>query len=96
MKIEEIDFRCPLCGKKFSAKNVKGHVKRRHPEMDAAEFISLLRKTEEAGMRVVERKRIELQGVNASPRTAFSTGALAATKFLSVVPGGSVGLGKKR
>jgi hypothetical protein len=92
---EEISFRCPLCRKKFSARNVKNHVKRWHPNIDKPRFILLLREAEESGKRVVERKPIKSKGVKFSQKTAFSAGALTTAKYVSFVPGGAVGLGKK-
>lgn len=96
MEKREIHFHCPLCGREFSAKGVKNHVKRVHPGMKTTEFVALLIKAEETGHQVVEHRRVELKGIVPSQKTAFSTGALARTKYLSVVPGGAIGLGKKK
>ena len=92
----EIEFRCPLCEKKFSARKIDSHLKREHPGMTKPQFIALLRQAKEDGKSVVRHKRVVLKGVTPSPQTAFSTGAIRSAKYVTLVPGGAVGLGKKR
>jgi hypothetical protein len=92
---EEISFRCPLCSQNFSAKGVKHHIKNNHPEINKAEFIILLKKSENSGTRVVEKKRVAIPGAPSPFKTVFNSSILNESKFPRIVLGGAIGLGKK-
>ena len=92
---EEISFRCPLCNQKFFAKGIHRHLKKNHPKISKVEFILLLRKAENSGIKVVEKKRITFPDDSSPYKTVFTSGVFNESKVTRVVLGGAIGLGKK-
>lgn len=92
----QLDINCPLCGVKFGAKRAQRHHKKNHSDIEMAEFIALIRTAVERGDDVLDTKRVVKGGSNPSGKSAFCTEVRNSVKYISIVPGGAIGLGKKK
>lgn len=97
----QLDINCPLCDVKFLAKRAqkhrnKKHRNKKHPDIEMDAFVDLIRMAVERGDDVLNTKRGVTEGARLSGRYAFSKDVRNSVKYVSIVSGGAIGLGKKK
>ena len=96
MKDWQLDINCPICGEKFLAKRVLKHKNKKHPDIGSDEFVAAIRAAVGRGENVLDTRRVVSKGAELAGKSIFSREICNSVKWFSVVPGGAIGLGRKK
>lgn len=96
MKEWQLDVNCPICGEKFLAKRALRHKNKKHPDINPDEFVAIIKCALERGESVLNTKRVVAEGARPAGKPLFGKEVRNSAKWFSIVPGGAIGLGKRK
>lgn len=95
MQAWQLQIICLICGLKFSVNRALKHKNKKHPELNESQFLALVKHAVERREEVFDTRKFVTETKMAG-KSAFSNDVRGMSKWFTIVPGGAIGLGKKR